>query len=1191
MPEFCHLHCHTQYSLLDGAAEIGTMMDKAVADGMKGVALTDHGNMFGAFKFVNEARKRNIKPMIGCEFYLVEDRHKKAFSRAAGERDKRYHQLMLAKNKTGYINLSKLCSIGYIEGLYSKYPRIDKSLIAAHSEGLIVTSCCIGAEIPQLLIAGKDEEAEKALKWWLDIFGDDYYIEIQRHRGIDDIDLGKDREGRTIYSGKSQEDINVKLLALAQKHKVKVICTNDSHYVEEEDFEPHDILLCVNTGSLKEDPKRFQFPSSDFYFKTQMEMVNLFHDHPDSVANTMEVYDKIETLELASDVLLPNFPMPPEFKTQDEYLRHLTYEGAKRRYGEINETTRERLDFELDVIKASGYPGYFLIVQDFTTAAREMGVSVGPGRGSAAGSAVAYCVGITNVDPIKYDLLFERFLNPERVSMPDIDIDFDDVGRQKVIDYVIDKYGQEQVAQIITYGTMAAKSSLRDVGRVMDVPLGEVDRVAKSFPQQLGASLNHVLADGDIHPKLKGKLNGEDVDKAYAFRDMAAQQDQIGAMIRLAKKLEGSIRNTGIHACGVVITPSNITEHVPVTADKDTGMYVSQFDNSVAEDAGLLKMDFLGLKTLTIIKDALRMIKENHGVEIDVDELPLDDKKTYELFQRGETNGIFQYESGGMQKHMKNLKPTTFDDLIAMNALYRPGPLEYIPEFIERKHGRSPIVYTLDAEEQYLKETFGIYVYQEQIMLLSQSIANFTKGEADVLRKAMGKKKKDVLDKMYPKFVEGGKANGHPEEKLGKIWKDWEAFASYAFNKSHSTCYALVAYHTAYLKAHYPAEYMASVLTHNKSDQGKMSFFLRECKRMEVPVLQPDINESQADFAVNKQGAIRIGMTALKGVGEGPVEAILDARKEGDFESLFDMLLRIEPGSVNKRVLEALVDAGGFDCFENMHRAQYYAPTPKFDSYLEDAVKTANGTIARQAEAASSLFAAVQDEISVDPPKAPPAEEWLLPEKLSREKDVTGIYVSGHPLDGYKLEIDNYVTCGLSELNPQKYGRSTVKLAGMITGARHLVSKNGNGWGIFELSDYDDMIEFKLFGEDYQKHRHILHQGTALFLTANYRKKWNSEELELNISDVKLLEGIGQEMTNAIILKMPLEEITSAKVVALDELCQRYQGQAKLRMVFYDRDEDHKLRMFSLKRTVAADTDFVKEIEKMGITYRLEAGR
>jgi DNA polymerase-3 subunit alpha len=1305
--------------------------------------------------------------------------------------------------------------------------------------------------------------------------------------------------------------------------------------------------------------------------------------------------------------------MPKEFATQDDYLRHLTYQGAIKRYGEIDEKTRERLDFELSVIKASGYPGYFLIVQDFTTAARKMGVSVGPGRGSAAGSAVAYCVGITNVDPIKYDLLFERFLNPERVSMPDIDIDFDDVGRQKVIDYVIDKYGQEQVAQIITYGTMAAKSSLRDVGRVMDVPLGEVDRVAKSFPQQLGASLREVLADGDIDPRLKSKMNGEDVEKAYAFRDLSVQNDQIGEMIRMAQKLEGSIRNTGIHACGVVITPSNITEHVPVTCDKETGMYISQFDNSVAEDAGLLKMDFLGLKTLTIIKDALRMIKENHDVDIDVDELPLDDLKTYELFQRGETNGIFQYESGGMQKHMKNLKPTTFDDLIAMNALYRPGPLEYIPEFIERKHGRSPIVYDLDAMEEFLHETYGICVtgdtlvhdavtgkqvridtleehvgdflcqgvdqdnkqktgwlthwvcngdkpvfevklrsgktvkmtdnhrvlteegwkelntlsagsfigtprklsaepdkdvrtydqdqlrvlaylladgslssvgptadfvnksedlinaytdsvqtfdrlrvstleqvrgvtrvmvsgtektsyheanslvqylrslqlktttggcrsdekfipefvfslslkeiafflacywdcdgfigdkfthvktispdlsrgiqtlllrlgihsviyeshyesnrrdeltvayqvtvynlekfrslisplclvkkdkaanfrgrlssdsvsrtllkeeidtcwtgsarafmaeygfdrqhttsskmklspristhvvdelvtnyalpkaernlrvrwdeiisitpvgtekvyditvegihnfvgnnillhncvYQEQVMLLSQKLANFSKGEADTLRKAMGKKKKEVLDKMYPKFLEGGKINEHDPEKLAKIWKDWEAFASYAFNKSHSTCYALVAYHTAYLKAHYPAEYMASVLTHNKSDQGKMSFFLRECKRMEVKVLQPDINESQSEFAVNKDGAIRIGMTALKGVGEGPVENILNAREDGDYESLFDMLLRIEPGSVNKRVLEALVDAGAFDCFEEMHRAQYYAPTPKFDSYLEDAVKTANGTIARQAEAANSLFAAMQEEIRVDPPTPPPAKEFLLPEKLRREKEITGIYVSGHPLDGYKLEIDNYVTCGLIDLNPQKYGRSTVKIAGMIVGARHLVSKNGNGWGIFELGDYDETIEFKLFGDDYLKFKHVLHEGTALFLTATYQKKWQSEDLELKISEIKLLEGVGEDLTSAIVLKMPLEDLTEAKVVQLDELCQRFHGEAKLRMVFYDRDEDSKLKMFALKRTVQADTDFVKEIERMGIKYRLEGVR
>ena len=1178
MPEFCHLHCHTQYSLLDGASEIGVMMDKAQLDGQKGVALTDHGNMFGAFKFVAEADKRGLKPMIGCEFYLVEDRHRKAFSRARGERDVRYHQLMLAKNKTGYHNLAKLCSLGYIEGLYGKYPRIDKELLQRHAEGVIATSCCIGAEIPQLLLQGKDDEAEKALKWWLDVFGEDYYIELQRHRGMEDID----------GLGISQEDVNQKLLALARKHEVKVICTNDSHYVEEEDYLPHDILLCVNTGSLMEDMSRFKFPSSDFYFKSQQEMGRLFGDVPESVATTLEIHDKIDHLKLTSDVLLPNFPMPAGFRTQDEYLRHLTYEGAKRRYGELNAVVTERLDFELSVIKASGYPGYFLIVQDFTAAARKMGVSVGPGRGSAAGSAVAYCTGITNIDPIKYDLLFERFLNPERVSMPDIDIDFDDVGRQKVIDYVIDKYGQQQVAQIITYGTMAARSSLRDVGRVMDVPLGEVDKVAKSFPAQLGATLRDVLAPKDIQAKLKGKLNGDDTEKAYRFREMADRQDEIGEMIRTATKLEGSIRNTGVHACGVVITPTPVTDHVPVTADKDTGMYISQFDNSVAETAGLLKMDFLGLKTLSIIKDALTMVKDNHGQDIDIDAVPLDDPKTYELFQRGETNGIFQYESGGMQKHMKSLKPTTFDDLIAMNALYRPGPLEYIPEFIDRKHGRKPIVYTLDGEEKYLKETFGIYVYQEQIMLLSQSIAGFSKGQADVLRKAMGKKQKAVLDKMYPTFIEGGTANGHPEDKLGKIWKDWEAFASYAFNKSHSTCYAFVAYQTAYLKAHFPAEYMASVLTHNRTDQTKLTFFLKECKRMNVPVLGPDINESQADFSVNAHGAIRIGMTALKGVGEGPVEAILRARSEGGpFESVFHLMQRVEPGTVNKRVLEALVDAGAFDCFNTIHRAQYFAPSDKYDSYLEHVTKYANAYQSQLASAASSLFGAIQDEVLPDEPVPPDANEWTLPEKLSREKEVTGIYVSGHPLDGYKLEIDNFVTCSLGELDPQRYGKTPLRLAGMISSSRHMVSKNGNGWGIFELSDFDETIEFKLFGEDYEKFKHVLNQGKAIFVKAAYRPKWNSDEVEISVNEVKLLEGLGREMTEAIILKLPLADLTADLVDALDELCLRFAGQQKLRMVFYDPENDVKLKMYSRERSVDADTEFINEIERLGIKYRV----
>jgi DNA polymerase-3 subunit alpha len=1180
MPEFCHLHCHTQYSLLDGASEIGTMMDKAAADGQKGVALTDHGNMFGAFKFVAEADKRGLKPMVGCEFYVVEDRRIQAFSRARGEKDLRYHQLMLAKNKQGYQNLAKLCSLGYIEGLYGKYPRIDKELIQQYSEGVIASSCCIGAIIPQLLMQGKDEEAETELKWWLDVFGDDYYIELQRHRGLEDID----------NLGVSQEDINQKLLRLARKHDVKVICTNDSHYVEEEDYLPHDILLCVNTGSLMEDMSRFKFPSSDFYFKSQQEMAHLFGDVPESVANTMEIHDKIEHLKLTSDVLLPNFPMPAGFKSQDDYLRHLTYEGAKRRYGELNAVVTERLDFELEVIKASGYPGYFLIVQDFTDAARKMGVSVGPGRGSAAGSAVAYCTGITNIDPIKYDLLFERFLNPERVSMPDIDIDFDDVGRQKVIDYVIDKYGQQQVAQIITYGTMAARSSLRDVGRVMDVPLHEVDKVAKSFPAQLGATLRDVLAPKDIDPKLKGKLNSEDTDKAYQFRGLAEQQDQIGEMIRTASKLEGSIRNTGVHACGVVITPTPVTDHVPVTADKETGMYISQFDNSVAEIAGLLKMDFLGLKTLSIIKDALAMVKDNHGIDIDIDAIPLDDTKTYELFQRGETNGIFQYESGGMQKHMKALKPTTFDDLIAMNALYRPGPLEYIPEFIDRKHGRKPIVYTLPAEEKYLKETFGIYVYQEQIMLLSQSIAGFSKGQADVLRKAMGKKKKEVLDKMYPDFISGGKANGHPEDKLGKIWKDWEAFAAYAFNKSHSTCYAFVAYQTAYLKAHYPAEYMASVLTHNRTNQEKLTFFLKECRRMEVKVLGPDINESQAEFSVNKKGAIRIGMTALKGVGEGPVEEILRAREEhGTFTSVFHLMQCVEPGTVNKRVLEALVDAGAFDTFESVHRAQYFAPSEKYDSYLEHVTKYANAYQSQLASAASSLFGAIQEEVLPDEPEPPEARPWNLPEKLMREKEVTGIYVSGHPLDGYKLEMENFVTCSLGEIDPQKHGRITLNLAGMISSSRHMVSKNGNGWGIFELSDFDDTLEFKLFGEDYEKYKHILGQNKAVFVRANYRRKrWgDDDEAELAISEVKLLEGMGRELTEAIILKLPLTALSRQLVVGLDELCRKYPGGQKLKMVFYDGESKQKLRMISRERMVDADTDFIKGIERLGIRYQV----
>ena len=1178
MPDFVHLHCHTQYSLLDGASSITEMMNKAVRDGQKGVALTDHGNMFGAFKFVSEAKKRQLKPIVGCEFYLVSDRHKKVFSRAKGEQDIRYHQLLLAKNKTGYENLSKLCSLGFIEGLYGKYPRIDKELLEKYHEGLIATSCCIGAEIPQAILHGRLEEAEAKLRWWIDLFGEDFYIELQRHRGLENID----------GTGKSQEDINQTLLQLAEKYQLKVICTNDSHYVEEKDALPHDILLCINTGTHLDDRDRFKFPSSDFYFKTREEMNRLFFDVPHAVDTTLEIFDKVESLDLARDVLLPAFPLPPGFASQDEYLRHLTFEGARKRYGSLTREIEERLQFELEVIRQSGYPGYFLIVQDLTSTARKMGVSVGPGRGSAAGSAVAYCIGITNVDPIRYDLLFERFLNPERVSMPDIDIDFDDVGRDKVIDYVIQKYGRNQVAQIVTYGTMAAKSSIRDVGRVMDIPLPEVDRVAKTFPAHLKASLANILADGDVDPKIKEDLNSDELEKAYQFRTLADSDTEIGKMIQTARRLEGSVRNTGIHACGVVITPDEITRYVPVKIDKESDMLVTQFDNSVAETAGLLKMDFLGLKTLTIIKDAVAMVQENRHVELDPDEVPLEDEKTYQLFQRGETVGIFQYESAGMQKYLKELAPTTFEDLIAMNALYRPGPLDYIPNFIARKHGREPITYDLPDMAEYLKDTYGVTVYQEQVMLLSQKLAGFTKGQADKLRKAMGKKLKAELDALWPKFLEGGTKNGHPKDKLEKIWKDWEAFASYAFNKSHSTCYAFVAFQTAYLKAHYPAEFMASVLTHNKSNITDLTFFLEECRRMGIQVLGPHINESASDFSVNKDGCIRFGLSALKGVGEGPVEEILEERsQQGPYQSVFDLVRRLNMRAVNKKVLESLVLGGAFDCFEGIHRAQYFAPSDKYDSLLEHALRYGAAYRSQKQHASHSLFGSVGQEVDIPTPPIPECEAWTLVELLNREKEVTGIFISGHPLDDYQLELKRFVTCPLSELQEHQ-AKPTLTLAGLVTRVTHKIGKNGNGWGILEISDYSGSLEIRLFGEEYQKFRHLLVENIALFLKGRFQRNWrNDAETEFKPTEILLLESVGQKLTEAITLKLIVDLLSQDLIEQLDLLCQNHRGQHKLRMELIDPLQRIKVGMLSNERKVHVDTAFTRELERLGIEFTL----
>ncbi|NND32980.1 MAG: DNA polymerase III subunit alpha [Saprospiraceae bacterium] len=1175
MPDFLHLHCHTQYSLLDGASRIEELMDKAVADGQKGVALTDHGNMYGAFKFVNEAHKRKLKPIVGCEFYLVEDRHKKSFSRKIGEKDKRHHQLLLAKDEAGYRNLSKLCSLGFIEGIYGEYPRIDKEILVQYHEGLIATSCCLAAEIPSTILSGDLEKAEDLVKWWHELFGEDFYIELQRHRGLEDIN----------GTGKSQEEVNQVLIGFAKKYAIKIIATNDAHYVEEEDWKPHDILLCINTGSKLDDEKRFKFSSSDYFFKTKQEMSALFSDLPQALDNTLEIFDKIQPLNLKRDVLLPAFPLPSGFSTQDDYLKHLTFQGAIKRYGSIEAAIDERLNFELSVIRQSGYPGYFLIVHDLISSARSMGVSVGPGRGSAAGSAVAYCLGITNIDPIKYDLLFERFLNPERISMPDIDIDFDDEGRSKVIDYVVEKYGRNQVAQIITYGSMAAKMSIRDVGRVLNLELKEVDRISKTFPQQLGLSLRQVLANGSVDKKLKDLLNSDDIERAEKIINMSKQDDLVGLTLRTAKDLEGNIRNTGLHACGVIITPGDISEYIPVATAKDADLLVTQFDNSVVESAGLLKMDFLGLKTLSIIKDAVALVKERHKVSLDMDEVPLDDEKTFELFQKGDTIGIFQYESPGMQKHLKNLKPNKFEDLIAMNALYRPGPLQYIPNFIARKHGKETIRYDLPVMEEILAETYGITVYQEQVMLLSQKLAGFSKGQADALRKGMGKKMKKIIDELYPLFLEGCLANGHPKEAVDKIWSDWQAFASYAFNKSHSTCYAYVAFQTAYLKAHYPAEFMASVLTHNKNDITKLNFFLRECKAQSLSVLLPDVNESGINFSVNPLGQIRIGLSAMKNVGAAAVEELIREREaSGPFISFLDMMRRCNLRVLNKKCFENMIMGGALDCFSEYDRAQYFMPSDKYDTFIEHALKYGSGYQQQQEENSTSLFGDTNEVLIPEPP-IPDADPWSMMDQLNREKEIIGIYVSGHPLDSYKLELENYINCELIHFDRVKAKDRQLKVAGIITKAMHGVNQRGNGYCRFTLQDYNGSIELYLSQDTYMKYKGLIEVGQVVYVDGVFKSRYQSDELYFDAQAVRLLETLGDELTKSITLKIPLHVITPAFQNSLDKLCLKHRGKHNLRMVVFE--NEMQLPFLAEKRRVQVDGILVKELEKMGVPYKL----
>ena len=1197
---FSHLHVHTQYSLLDGAASIESLYKKAAKNNMPALAITDHGNMFGVFDFVNQAWKNTkvigkdekgkdittpvTKPIVGCEFYVVADRHRKSFSKE--QKDARFHQVLLAKNKTGYQNLVKLTSLGFIEGHYSKYPRVDKELIEKYHEGLIATTCCIGAHVPQAILHDTEEAAEKEFKWWLDMFGDDFYIEIQRH------------------NIKEQEKINATLLKYSKKYNVPVIATNDSHYTDQDDYNAHDILLCINTGEKQATPgfddfvnddiqlknRRFKFPNDQFYFKTAEEMGRLFHDIPESLENTQAIVDKVEVLNLKKDILLPAFPIPKEFQTDTDnninqwnFLHHLTYEGARKRYSEITEEIRERLDFELFTIKTMGFAGYFLIVSDFIRAGREMKVFIGPGRGSAAGSVVAFCIGITNIDPIKYKLLFERFLNPDRKSMPDIDTDFDDDGRQKVIDYVVNKYSKSQVAQIITYGTMAAKMSIKDVARVMDLPLPEANALAKMVPDKPGTDLGRVLSapmtikeakEGEKSLEEKEGFMAEDMENIRRLREIYHGDDIRAKVLKEAKRLEGSVRNTGIHAAGIIIAPTDLTDLIPVAISKDSDLWVTQIEGNIIEEAGVIKMDFLGLKTLSILKTALELIRQNHGVEIDLDNMALDDEKTFLLYQKGETNGTFQFESPGMQKYLRELKPDKFADLIAMNALYRPGPMAYIPQYVARKHGREEVVYDLEDMKEYLEETYGITVYQEQVMLLSQSIAGFSKGDADVLRKAMGKKQKSVLDKMKKQFITGATAKGHNPEVLEKVWTDWEAFAQYAFNKSHSTCYALVAYQTAWLKAHYPGEYMSAVLNHAGAIE-KITFFMEECKRMGIKVLGPDINESLKGFAVNKKGEIRFGLGGLKGVGEAAIESIIEERgKGGHYKDIFDFIKRVNQRTVNKKSLESLIYSGAFDEFKEFHRGQFfYTPNGDNKNGLERIINFGNQYQANKHQSSNSLFGdTVMAEVPA--PKLPNCEQWTLTEKLDHEKEVTGMFMSGHPLDHFKFELKYYGIMGLTDFNEIKEsstltaasGNRTFRIAGLVIDAQHRVTKTGRNFGIMTIEDFSGKTELMLWSDDYIRFKDYLDKGKNVLVNGYFKQRFNSDQYEFKVAQVTLLETAKQNLTAKLELNIQPAALTRDFVNFVEKNVTKNPGKSQLRFNVYEPVENLKFSLSSSER-------------------------
>lgn len=1210
MPQLVHLHVHTQYSILDGAASISSLVGRAKQYGMEALAITDHGNMFGAKEFYDTAVKQGIKPILGCETYVVHDHLVKN-----KDEERRYHLILLAKNEQGYHNLIKMVSIGYTEGSYYGKPRIDHALLEKYHEGVICCTACIAGELPRAILNNNMAEADEVIEWYKGIFGDDYYLEMQRHR-TDDPTRPQD-----VYQ--KQEIVNKAIVKLAERHGVKYICTNDVHFTDADDAVAHDHLICLNTGKDLDDPTRMRYTGQE-YFKSPDEMSELFADLPEAIVNTLEVADKVELYKLDHGPLMPNFAVPDSFeldqqglrksmlkKIEDEsvaaelnaaeslydyvaanpqlkeqltvaeqfqYLSYLVYQGAKERYGELDDKLKERFEYELSTIEKMGFPGYFLIVWDYIRAAREMGVSVGPGRGSAAGSVVAYALKITNIDPIKYDLLFERFLNPDRISLPDVDVDFDEDGRADVLNYVVRKYGQKRVAQIITFGTMAPKLAIRDVARVQKLPLQESDRLAKLVPDKLEPN--------------KGEKPFEYLFRAVPELSKERQSENrlVQNTLKYAEKLEGSIRQTGVHACGVIIGQDDLEKFAPIATAKDAELNVVQFEGKFVESVGLIKMDFLGLKTLSIIKDALSNIKRTTGKEIDIDHIALDDRKTYELFSHGDTTGVFQFESAGMKKYLRALKPSRLEDLIAMNALFRPGPMDKIPNFIARKMGTEAITYEFPEMEKYLSDTYGITVYQEQVMLLSQLLAGFTGGEADTLRKAMGKKKREVLDKMKPKFIAGAKERGHDEATCEKIWGEWEAFASYAFNKSHATCYAFVAYQTAYLKAHYPSEFMAAVLSRNLSNMDKLSNFTDECKKMHISVLGPDVNESVQTFSADSKGNIRFGLAGIKGVGESAVKEIVDRREEGGrFTDVYDFVERVNLQTVNRKSIENMALAGAFDSILGVHRSRLLAGEDQnAPAFLDVLLRYGQRIQSSRNDMQQSLFGGTTEDTTVQKPPIPVVNEWSKLETLNREHEMTGMFLSSHPLDDYSVAIKHLCNTQMTQFaNLNDLKNKDFIAGGMVTSVSNLQTKEGKPYGRFKLEDYSGEHEFTLFSRDYEQFRQYLFDDYYLLLRGSVRSRtYRPDELEIKINSIQMLSE-AQENLHEIVVTLSIDELTPDLTSRLSEQLGRSKGKSSLKIRLVDRLSGVSIGLFAKGRNVTITPKLIDFLEEQMITYTI----